>query len=57
MALPDGEPIPVSLMSEEQMLEELKNWDEEAWQNFKRTKYEVINLDFIPEEGQDVQKT
>lgn len=42
-------------MTDEEMLEELKNWDDEAWQNFKQTRYEVINLDFT--EGQYVQKT
>jgi hypothetical protein len=33
-------------MTEEQMLEELKTWDDEVWKKFKETQYEVINLDF-----------
>ena len=31
-------------MTEEQMLEELKTWDDEAWKLFKQTQYEVIEL-------------
>ena len=33
-------------MTEEEMLEELKNWDEEAWKRFKQQNYEVINLGY-----------
>jgi hypothetical protein len=36
-------------VTEEQMLEELKSWDEEAWKKFKETQYEVINLTPMPE--------
>jgi hypothetical protein len=32
-------------MSEQEMLEELKTWDEEAWKKFKRDNYEVINIE------------
>jgi hypothetical protein len=41
---------PIEKMTEEEMLEELKTWDEEAWQRFKRDNYEVINLEFKLEE-------
>jgi len=41
---------PIEKMTEEEMLEELKTWDEEAWQRFKRNNYEVINLGFKLEE-------
>ena len=40
-------------MTEAQMLEELKTWDDEAWQKFKQTQYEVINLGPIPESLED----
>jgi len=40
-------------MTEEQMLEELKTWDDEAWQKFKQTNYEVISLGPIPEDQDD----
>jgi hypothetical protein len=33
-------------MTEEQMLEELKTWDDEVWKKFKETQYEVINLGY-----------
>jgi hypothetical protein len=33
-------------MTEEQMLEELKTWDDDAWQKFKQTQYEVIAINF-----------
>ena len=34
------------------MLEELKTWDDEVWNKFKRDNYEVINLGPIPEDEQ-----
>jgi hypothetical protein len=37
-------------MTEQEMLEELKTWDEEAWKKFKEQNYEVINLGPIPED-------
>jgi hypothetical protein len=37
-------------MTQEEMLEELKTWDDKAWQKFKRDNYEVINLGPIPEQ-------
>jgi hypothetical protein len=37
-------------MSEQEMLEELKTWDEEAWKKFKQDNYEVISLGPIPEQ-------
>ena len=37
-------------MTEQEMLEELKTWDEEAWKKFKQDNYEVINLEFPPDE-------
>jgi hypothetical protein len=40
-------------MTEEQMLEELKNWDEESWKKFKETQYEVIALTPMPENKND----
>ena len=33
-------------MTEAEMLEELKTWDDEAWAKFKRDNYETINLEF-----------
>jgi hypothetical protein len=33
-------------MTEAQMIEELKTWDDEAWKRFKQTQYEVISLTF-----------
>jgi hypothetical protein len=38
-------------MTEAQMIEELKTWDEEDWKRFKQTQYEVIAL--IPESLED----
>jgi hypothetical protein len=33
-------------MTEQEMLEELKTWDEKAWKCFKQTQYEVIEINF-----------
>ena len=33
-------------MTEQEMLEELKTWDEEAWKKFKETQYETIEIGF-----------
>lgn len=33
-------------MTEEEMLEELKTWDDEAWQKFKDQNYETIHVEF-----------
>ena len=40
-------------MTEEQMLEELKTWDDEAWKKFKQTQYQVIELGPIPDDQDD----
>ena len=40
-------------VTQEQMLEELKTWDDDAWQKFKQTNYEVIYLGFIPDSQDD----
>ena len=37
-------------MTEEEMLEELKTWDQDAWDRFKKENYETISLDFKLEE-------
>ena len=37
-------------MTEQEMLEELKTWDEEAWKKFKQDNYEVISLEFALDE-------
>ena len=37
---------PVEQMTEEEMLEELKTWDDDAWNRFKRENYETINIGF-----------
>ncbi len=36
----------VEEMTEQEMLEELKTWDEEAWKRYKNANYETINLEF-----------
>ena len=33
-------------MTEQEMIEELKTWDDGAWQQFKRDNYEVIELGY-----------
>lgn len=33
-------------MTEKQMLEELKTWDEEAWKRYKEANYELIEINF-----------
>jgi hypothetical protein len=33
-------------LTDAQMIEELKTWDDEAWRKFKQTQYEVISLNF-----------
>jgi hypothetical protein len=38
-------------MTEEQMLEELKTWDDQIWKKFKQNNYETINLEFPKEES------
>jgi hypothetical protein len=40
-------------MTEQEMLEELKTWDDEVWAKFKRDNYEVINLGPIPEQNNE----
>lgn len=37
-------------MTEKEMLEELKTWDDEIWKKFKKTQYKVINLGDISNE-------
>jgi hypothetical protein len=37
-------------MTEAEMLEELKTWDDEVWKNFKKNNYETISLSFKLEE-------
>lgn len=34
-------------MTEAEMLEELKTWDDEVWEKFKRENYETINIGFM----------
>jgi len=38
-------------MTDEQMLAELKNWDDQVWKKFKQNNYETINLEFQKEES------
>ena len=33
-------------MTEQEMLEELKTWDDAVWEKFKRDNYETINIGF-----------
>ena len=35
-------------VTEEEMLEELKTWDDAVWENFKKTNYETICIGFAP---------
>jgi hypothetical protein len=37
-------------MTEQEMLEELKTWDDEVWRQFKQQNYEVIVLRFESED-------
>ena len=37
---------PIKEMTEAEMLEELKTWDDEVWENFKKNNYETINIGF-----------
>jgi hypothetical protein len=37
---------PIEDMTEEEMLEELKTWDDGAWEKFKQENYETISLGF-----------
>jgi hypothetical protein len=37
---------PVKDMTEAEMIEELKTWDEAAWKRFKEKNYETINIQF-----------
>ena len=39
-------------MTEEEMLEELRTWDEEAWKRFKEQNYETINIEFKLEDNE-----
>jgi hypothetical protein len=41
---------PAEKMTEAEMLEELKTWDDEVWAKFKRENYETISLGFKLEE-------
>lgn len=38
---------PIEEMTEAEMLEELKTWDDEVWEKFKRENYETINIGFM----------
>ena len=40
-------------MTEQEMLEELKTWDDEVWNNFKKNNYETINLGFCIDDDDD----
>jgi hypothetical protein len=40
-------------MTEEQMFEELKTWDDDVWQKFKQTNYDIIFLGSIPDNKND----
>ena len=40
-------------MTDQEMLEELKNWDEESWKLFKQKNYETITLSFQVESPKD----
>jgi len=42
-----------SKMTDHEMLEELKNWDEESWKMFKQRNYETIPLSFQVESPKD----
>jgi hypothetical protein len=42
-----------SQMTDQEMLEELKNWDEESWKLFKQKNYETIPLSFQVESPKD----
>jgi hypothetical protein len=37
---------PTEEITESEMLEELKTWDDEVWKRFKEQNYETINLSF-----------
>jgi hypothetical protein len=37
-------------MTEEEMIEELKTWDEDAWRKYKQENYETIVLSFKEED-------
>ena len=41
---------PVQDMTEAEMIEELKTWDDEVWNRFKRENYETIVLRFKTED-------
>jgi hypothetical protein len=40
-------------LTEKEMLEELKTWDDEVWKKFKQEKYETISLSFKLEEDDE----
>jgi hypothetical protein len=40
-------------MTDQEMLEELKNWDEESWKLFKQKNYETIPPSFQAESPKD----
>jgi len=37
---------PIEDMTDEELLEELKTWDDEVWDKFKQENYETISLGF-----------
>jgi hypothetical protein len=42
---------PIKDMSEAEMLEELKTWDDAVWNKFKQNNYETISLSFDVKEN------
>ena len=40
-------------MTDQEMLEELKTWDDEVWKRFKEQNYETITLSFKKESPKD----
>ena len=39
---------PLHKMTEAEAIEELKTWDDEVWERFKRENYETICIGFAP---------